>query len=124
MSQKLSHGPIAFIALASLLAFNSVEAAPVKYEWSSTSGFLASRNQALLETITGQSAIMSANPNFWITPGNMSGTFTYDKDNADAPVQFGNFTSYFGATLASTASLSNSIGVIGEHSITWIGISF
>jgi hypothetical protein len=113
MSRKLSHGPIAFIALASLLAFNSAEAAPVKYEWSSTSGFLASRNQALLETITGQSAIISPNPNFWITPGNMSGAFIYDKDNAGAPDQFGNFTSYFGANLASMASLSNATGVIG-----------
>ena len=98
---------------ATLLAFNSAKAASVQYEWSSTSGFLASRNQTLLETITGQTAILSPNPTIWIVPGNMNGTFTYDKDNADPPIQFGNFTSYFGAKLASMASLSSASGLIG-----------
>ena len=113
MPRKLSHGPIVYMALASLLAVNSAEADPVQYEWSSTRENLASSNQTLLEAITGQSAFLSSNGNLWLTPGSMSGTFTYDTDNAEIVPGAPNFTSYFGATLVPIASLFSATGLIG-----------
>ncbi len=110
MPRKLSHGLIAYVALASLLAFNSADADPVQYEWSSPGGFLISTSRTAIETITEQSA-SPAGP-FWVVPGNMSGTFTYDKDNAVLLFQFGNFTHYGGANLAPMASLFSETGLI------------
>jgi hypothetical protein len=97
--------------LASLLAFNSAEADSVPYEWSSTTGFLSSTNQTAIETITGQIAFPFGP--FWVVPGSMSGTFTYDTDNAAPGPGAPNFTSYFGATLVPIASLFSASGLVG-----------
>ena len=109
---KMSHGPIVDRALASLLAFSSAEADSVTYEWSTTADFISSTNREAIETVTGQIAFPVPN-GFWVVRGSMNGTFTYDPDNADPPIQFGNFESYFGAKLASTASLFSETELIG-----------
>lgn len=108
-------GFVVAVAMLNIATINAAQAEPTSYEWSSTTGFISSTSQNAIETVTGQSAFPVSTPNGvrWVTPGSMSGTFDHDPDNADPPIQFGNFTHYVGASLASISSLSSEAGLIG-----------
>lgn len=97
--------------VAMLVLAGAVSAQPTEFEWSSTTGFLVSRDRALIETVTGQPAF-SAGP-FWVVEGGMRGQFTYDPDNAAPPTFNGRFATYNGASTGGSTSLLGSNGVIG-----------
>lgn len=102
-------------ALLLLLGFSMVtNAQPTSFEWSSTSGFMVSRDQALIETVTGQAAFSI--PPFWVVEGTINGEFTYDPGNAEAPAFFGNFVQYAGANVNASTSISGPGGLIGTLS--------
>jgi hypothetical protein len=101
------------VAIVSIVLINTAKAEPTEFEWSSTTGFLSSRSQTAIEEITGQTAFPVLNGTRWVVPGDMSGVFVYDRDRADPPLQFGNFTHYVGASFAATSYLSTATGLIG-----------
>ena len=90
----------------------NVSAEPPTFEWSSTTGFIFSTNQAAIETITGQSAFQFGP--FFVVIGNMDGQFTYDPDSAQPPQFFGNFAAYAGANVNAMSSLFGDSGLIGS----------
>lgn len=98
-----------------LLGFSIVtNAKPTSFEWSSTSGYLVSRDRALIETVTGQVAFeVDA---FWVVEGTINGDFTYDPENAEPPVFFGDFVQYRGANADASTSLAGPGGLIGTLS--------
>ncbi len=112
MPRKFSQGSMAYLALASLLAFNSAEADPVTYEWSTTSGVLFSADPVALEIITGQTPFHIGGGTF-IVFGSGSGTFTYDS-NVPAPDPLGGGLWLFsGPSTAWSASLFGDAGLLG-----------
>lgn len=98
-----------------LLGFSMLTSAQSEsFEWSSTNGFLISRDQALIEAVTGQSAL-PFDP-FWVVEGSLSGEFTYDPASAEAPTFYENFVYYTGANVNPSTSLSGPGGLIGTLS--------
>lgn len=110
-----SNGGWKSLLLFALLGISAaVTAQPTTFDWSSTTGLLISRDQSLIETVTGQAAF-PAGP-FWIVEGTLNGEFTYDPANAEPPGFFGNFVQYPGASVDASTSLSGPGGLIGTLS--------
>ena len=106
------------LAVLGLVAISPASAAPTIYEWETTGGWLFSPDQAAIEEITGQTSIPLDTPvgvrHF--VPGAMRGTFTYDPDNADDPVNyFAQFWRHYGAMLNWWSQLEASGNVIGTY---------
>jgi hypothetical protein len=105
-------------AVTGLIGINPASAAPTIYEWETTGGWLFSPNQAAIEEITGQTSIPLDTPvgirHF--VPGAMRGTFTYDPDNADDPVNFfAQFWRHSGAMLNWWSQLEAGGNIIGTY---------
>ena len=115
MKMKKKKASVALTALLGVVTVVSARAEPESFEWSSTTGFIMSPHRDAIETITGQAAFSVNTPVGirWIVPGNMSGTFTYDRDNAGPPQPRGTAVAYKGPNLAWSSQLLGPNGLIG-----------
>jgi hypothetical protein len=97
-----------------------VWAGPETFEWSSTTGTISSPHKEAIETITGQPAFPVDTPvgTRWIVPGNMSGTFTYDRDSVFATEPRGTALAYKVANLGWASELNSGTGPVGTYSGT------
>lgn len=102
--------------ILALLLSSSLAADETTYEWQTTSGGMFSSSQAAIEQITGQQSFPFPFQGglLYVVPGRLSGTFTYDPDDASYLGQRGTIEAYVGSSQAWTSHLETGGSIVGS----------